>query len=234
MTGLECFLDGFNLIRRPGLRRYFIIPGLINAVVLTLLVVLSYSHFDDWVAMIMAWFPDWMVALYWLVWGIALIVLLVLILFVFTFVANIIASPFNAILSIKVEEALTGSAPESTVSPWLILPRSVARELLKFLYILPRLLGLLLITVIPVINTVAPFLWILFGAWMMSIQYADYAADNNDVSFRELKSRLGARRLDALMFGLPAYLLLTVPVVNLILMPIGVAGGTRFWVEHLR
>ncbi len=100
--------------------------------------------------------------------------------------------------------------------------------------ILPMLLGLLLITVIPVSNAVAPFLWILFGAWMMSIQYADYAADNNDVSFKALQSRLGARRFDALMFGLPAYLLLTVPVVNLILMPIGVAGGTRFWVEHLR
>ena len=45
---------------------------------------------------------------------------------------------------------------------------------------------------------------------------------------------MSARRFDALMFGLPAYLLLTVPIVNLILMPIGVAGGTRFWVEHLR
>ena len=175
-----------------------------------------------------------MSALYWLVWGISLIVLLVLILFVFTFVANIIASPFNAILSIKVEQVLTGAAPVSTVSPWLILPRSVARELGKLRYILPRLLGLLLITIIPVINTVAPFLWVLFGAWMMSIQYADYAADNNDVSFGELQSRMRARRFDALMFGLPAYLLLTVPVVNLILMPIGVAGGTRFWVEHLR
>jgi len=96
------------------------------------------------------------------------------------------------------------------------------------------LLGLLLITIIPVINTVAPFLWVLFGAWMMSIQYADYAADNNDISFAELQSRIRARRFDAFMFGLPAYLLLTVPVVNLILMPIGVAGGTRFWVEHLR
>ncbi len=234
MTGLECFFDGFNLIRRPGLRRYFIMPGLINAVVLTLLVVLSYAHFDDWVAIIMAWFPGWMGALYWLIRGIAFIVLIVLILFVFTFLANMIASPFNAILSIKVEQALTGSAPESSVSLWLILPRSVARELAKLLYILPRLLGLLLITVIPVINAVAPFLWILFGAWMMSIQYADYAADNNDVSFKALKSRLGANRFDALMFGLPAYLLLTVPVVNLILMPIGVAGGTRFWVEHLR
>jgi CysZ protein len=234
MTGLECFLDGFQLIRRPGLRRYFIVPCLINAVVLTLLVVLSYSHFGDWVAIIVAWFPDWMSALYWLVWGISLIVLLVLILFVFTFVANIIASPFNAILSIKVEQVLTGAAPVSTVSPWLILPRSVARELGKLRYILPRLLGLLLITIIPVINTVAPFLWVLFGAWMMSIQYADYAADNNDVSFGELQSRMRARRFDALMFGLPAYLLLTVPVVNLVLMPIGVAGGTRFWVEHLR
>jgi len=234
MTGLQCFLDGFQLIRRPGLRRYFVVPCLINAVVLTLLAGLSYTHFDDWVGLIMGFFPDWMAALYWLVWGIALIVLLVLILFVFTFVANIIASPFNAILSIKVEQALTGSAPQSSVSPWLILPRSLAREVVKFLYILPRLLGLLLITIIPVINTVAPFLWVLFGAWMMSIQYADYAADNNDVSFSELKSRLGSRRFDALMFGLPAYLLLTVPVVNLILMPIGVAGGTRFWVEHLR
>jgi CysZ protein len=96
------------------------------------------------------------------------------------------------------------------------------------------LLGLLLITIIPVINTVAPPLWVLFGAWMMSIQYGDYAADNNDVSFRELQSRMSARWFDALMFGLPAYLLLTVPVVNLILMPVGVAGGTRFWVEHLR
>ena len=199
MTGLECFLDGFQLISRPELRRYFIIPCVINAVVLTLLVVISYSRFDGWVYIIMGWFPCWMSALYWLVWSISLIVLLVLFLFVFTFVVNIIASPFNAVLSIKVEEALTGSEPKSAVSPWLILPRSVARELWKLVYMLPRLLGLLLITIVPVINMAAPFLWILFGAWMMSIHYLDYAADNNDVSFRELQLRMRARRLDALM-----------------------------------
>lgn len=234
MNGLECFLDGFKLIRRPGLRRYFVIPIIINALVLTGLVAVSYTHFGGWVELIMGWFPDWMVALYWLVSGIALSVLLVLILFVFTFVANIMASPFNAVLSIRVEQALTGLVPVSTVSPWLILPRSMVRELGKLLYVLPRLLGLLLITIIPVVNMVAPFLWGLFGVWMMSIQYTDYAADSNDVSFGELKLKLGSRKLDALMFGLAAYLLLTIPIVNLILMPVGVAGGTRFWVEHLR
>ena len=234
MTGLDCFLDGFQLIRLPGLRKYFIVPCIINAVVMMLLLVVVYSRFEFLVGIIMDLLPNWMSALYWLVWGISLIGLLILFLFAFTFLVNIIASPFNSILSTKVEQLLTGSAQESTVSPWLIVPRSVGRELSKIVYVLPRLLGLILITIIPVINLVAPFLWVLFGAWMISIQYVDYAADNNGVSFEKLKSRMSEKRFDALMFGLPAYLLLMVPLVNLILMPIGVAGGTRFWVEHLR
>ncbi|MBO6566210.1 MAG: sulfate transporter CysZ [Pseudomonadales bacterium] len=234
MTGLDCFLNGFSLILKPGLRQYFVIPILINTVVLLLLAGTGYQYFNSWIDIIMGWFPDWMSALYWLVWIIALLVVLVLVLFLFTFIANIIASPFNALLSIKVEEQLTGSPPVSNVSIWMVLPRTIAREVMKLFYVIPRLLFLVILTVIPVVNTVSPFLWVLFGAWMMAIQYADYGADNNDLSFGELKDRLGECRMDAVMFGLPAYLLLTVPVVNLILMPVGVAGGTRFWVEHLR
>ncbi|MBO6555401.1 MAG: sulfate transporter CysZ [Pseudomonadales bacterium] len=234
MTGLDCFLNGFSLILKPGLRQYFVIPILINTVVLLLLAGTGYQYFNSWIDIIMGWFPDWMSALYWLVWIIALLVVLVLVLFLFTFIANIIASPFNALLSIKVEEQLTGSPPVSNVSIWMVLPRTIAREVMKLFYVIPRLLFLVILTVIPVVNTVSPFLWVLFGAWMMAIQYADYGADNNDLSFGELKDRLGGCRMDAVMFGLPAYLLLTVPVVNLILMPVGVAGGTRFWVEHLR
>jgi CysZ protein len=233
MTGLDCFLDGFSLIRKPGLRRYFVVPVIINATVLIALGAFSYARFGTWVNSIINWFPEWMSALYWLVWGVSLLVLLVLLLFVFTFVANIIASPFNAVLSIKVEELISGRPPVSTVSPWMVLPRALGREVIKLLYVLPRLLGLLLITIIPVINTISPFLWILFGAWMMAIQYSDYGADNNDVSFSDLKRRLGRKRFQSVMFGFPAYLLLTIPIVNLILMPVGVAGGTRFWLEHL-
>ena len=69
---------------------------------------------------------------------------------------------------------------------------------------------------------------------MMALEYSDYGADNNDVPIRELRERLKGKRFQSLMFGLPAYFLLTVPIVNLVLMPVGVAGGTRFWVEHLK
>lgn len=234
MGGFDCFLDGFRLIRQPGLVRYVVVPTLINAVVLLALVAVSASYFNGWVDSIMGWFPDWMSAIYWLIWLLAFLIIMVLVLFCFTLIANVIASPFNAMLSIRVEERLTGNPPVSNVSVWMILPRSLAREFSKLLYVLPRLLGLLIITIIPVINAISPVLWVLFGAWMMAIQYADYGADNNDWSFSELKTTLRRRRMPAIAFGLPAYLLLTVPVINLILMPVGVAGGTRFWVEHVR
>ncbi len=80
----------------------------------------------------------------------------------------------------------------------------------------------------------SPVLWLLYGAWMMAIQYADYGADNNGVNFTELKRTLQENRLQTILFGLPAYLLLTIPGINLFVMPVSVAGGTRFWVEHLK
>ena len=104
----------------------------------------------------------------------------------------------------------------------------------KFLYYLPRLIGLIVISFIPGLNAIAPFLWVAFGAWMMAVQYTDYAADNNEVSFSDLRSRLNNRKFQSLLFGFPAYFLLAIPLINLVLIPVGVAGGTKFWIEHLR
>ena len=182
----------------------------------------------------MSLLPDWVSALYWLVWGFALIVVVLSIAFCFVFIANIISAPFNAFLSIKVEEHLTGEAPSSQGSVWGILPRTVRREIIKLLYILPRVALLFLISIIPIVNFFAPLLWIIFGGWMLVVQYTDYGADNNGVSFGDLKKKLQERRLEGLMFGVPAYLMLAIPLVNFILIPISVAGATRFWVERLK
>ena len=230
MTGFECFLNGFALLIKPGLRRFFIMPIIINALVLMLLVVASYIYFDDWIAAIMALFPDWAAGLHWLLRGMTFIILLVVLYYSFTFLANLIAAPFNALLSVRVEEALTGQTPTSELSAW----GAVAREFSKLGYLLPRLLLLLILTLIPVINFIAPLAWILFSIWMVAIQYTDYGADNNGLSFKALRTRLRKKPLHALAFGTPVWLLLIVPLVNLILMPASVAGGTRFWTEHLR
>lgn len=233
MNGLSCFLEGFRLIRVPGLRAYVIIPMAINTAVLIVLISLIYSEFDGWVEQMMAMLPDWLSFLSWLVWLLSFLAVLFLIFFGFTILANLIASPFNAILSVRVEEKLLGrSLPDVPV--WTAAWSAIRREFSKFGYLLPRLLGLVVISIIPLVNAAAPALWLLFGGWMMAIQYCDYAADNNLVSFPQLRALLARRRVQTLLFGLPVYLLLAIPGLNLILLPVAVAGGTVFWVQHLR
>ena len=155
-------------------------------------------------------------------------------LFAFTIIANIIASPFNAILSEKVGELLVPGIVRPPINLGVMIVRTITREFGKVMYLLPRLLGLVLVSLIPGVNALAPFAWILFGSWMMAVQYCDYAADNNQVSFADLRERLNGHVFQALLFGGCAYFLLAIPLVNLLLIPVAVAGGTVMWVERLR
>ncbi len=234
MNGIDCFVEGLKLIRQPGLRRYVVIPLIINVLVLSAAIFYGVNQYEAWMTYVDSSLPDFLSFLGGAVAVLGIIIGLALLLYTFTIVANIIAAPFNAILSVKVEEKITGQILTSNTSLHLVLVRSVTREISKFLYYLPRLIVLVVISLIPGLNAIAPFLWIAFGAWMMAVQYTDYAADNNEITFAELKKRLGSNTFQALLFGIPAYFLLAIPLVNLVLIPAGVAGGTKFWIEHLR
>ena len=232
-SGVDCVFEGLSLIRQPGLRRYVIMPLAINVVLLVGITAYAVYRFEAWTSALTGYLPDWLSFLSWFVGLVAAVLVILIVLYLFTIVANVIAAPFNAILSEKVEERLTGRAPVSNVSLHLVLARSVWRELAKLGYYLPRLLGLLIVTIIPGVNALAPVLWVLFGAWMMAVEYSDYAADNNEVAFSELRRRLGRSRLQSLTFGLMVYVLLAIPLLNLVLIPAAVAGGTSFWVRRL-
>jgi len=232
---MHYLFEGLGLIRQPGLRVYVIIPLIINVLVFFLLFGYGISLVDGWLTTAMADLPEWMSFMYWLVWLLVVITAVLIWFFCFTIVANLIASPFNALLSVKVEERLTGEIQPGGNFKSLIavLPRTLAREFSKLLYYLPRLIGLMLITIIPGVNFLAPFLWLLFGAWMMAVQYTDFGADNNNVSFKELRQRLSEERMTSLSFGIIVYLMIAIPLLNLVVMPAAVAGGTVFWVERL-
>jgi len=49
-----------------------------------------------------------------------------------------------------------------------------------------------------------------------------------------LRKRLEDRPMQALLFGLIVYFVIAIPVINLVLIPVAVAGGTVYWVEQLR
>lgn len=225
---------GFSLVMAPGLRSFVIVPLAINISLFALAIYLLVMQFSNWVSYWLNWMPDWLGFLDWLLWPVFALLILVSVYFSFGIVANFIAAPFNGILAERVEQRLRGATPID--DSWKVLlasvPRALQREVAKLIYMLPRFLLVLLITLIPVINLISPLLWFLFGAWMMAIQYCDYPMDNNRLSFTQLRQHLKQRRLTSLGFGGLTSAGMMVPLLNLVIMPAAVVGATIFWVEE--
>lgn len=235
--GFSYLLRGFRMLRQPGLRRYVAVPVTVNIVVFAALVTLLLRQFERWMAELMAWLPDWLDFLSWLLWPLLVLLLLVVVFYSFSVVANFIASPFNGVLAEKVELMLTGeSPPESVGFGGLIrdLPRSLGKELRKLGYYIPRALAILVVMFIPVLNISTPLLWFLLGAWMMAIEYCDYPMDNHRYTLARVRQRIGDRRLTSFGFGAGVMAGTMVPFLNLLIMPAAVCGATLYWVERLR
>ncbi|MEC7518081.1 MAG: sulfate transporter CysZ, partial [Pseudomonadota bacterium] len=153
------------------------------------------------------------------------------------FVVLFLTSPFHGLLAEKVEEQVTGEAIQnesSVVQVALSVPRGFLRELQKLFHYLPMALLVVIISVIPGLNFAAPLLWIILGAWMMSLQFIDYPMDNHRLAFREVREACSARRGTSIGFGVIVAFVSGIPILNLALIPAAVAGATLLWCDELR
>lgn len=234
VRGAGYLLRGAAMLPQPGIRHFVLVPLLVNVLLFIGATWLLIGRFDVLLEYWMGFVPDMLSFLYWFFWLLFSLLILVGVYYGFAIVANLIAAPFNGFLAEKVEKQLRGATltDEGWAEVVKMIPRALQRELHKLAYYLPRFLLLLVITFIPGLNLLAPVLWFLFGAWMMSIQYCDYPMDNNKVSFAQMKQLLKARRITSIGFGSLVQLGMLVPVVNLLLMPAAVVGATIFWVEE--
>jgi len=256
--GVDALLYGARLLTRPQLRRFVLVPLLINLVLFVALTSVMLSqigglvdylsglvsnspvdteHMSWWKA-IMANGAAWLASVFhWLAWLIAIVVALLFLFvygYLFSVITNIIAAPFNGFLAEKVEEMLTGKAPPAESLPSMVW-RTLGREMRKLLYFLGWGLLILLVSLITSWTVFIPaVLGALWGAWCMAIQYVDYPLDNHQRPFDELKRVLRRRKLTTLSFGGAVMLAKMVPILNIFVMPAAVAGGTALWIERLR
>ncbi|HTO20292.1 MAG TPA: sulfate transporter CysZ [Pseudomonas sp.] len=235
LSGPQYLRQGLSLVLSPGLRLFVLLPLLVNLIVFAVLIVLAVQQFGQWVDYFMPSLPDWLAFLEYLLWPLFVALVLLIVFFTFTLLANLIAAPFNGFLAEKVEVVVRGEDPFPTFR-WgelaAMVPRTLGREMRKLAYFLPRALALLILSLIPGVNLLAAPLWLLFGIWMMAVQYIDYPADNNKLGWNEMLDWLRARRWQSLGFGGITYAALLVPGLNILMMPAAVAGATVFWVRE--
>lgn len=236
-NGLYYFIQGWRLMLQPGVKRFILMPLLINFLIIGTAFYYIYQQINDVINWTLSYLPSWLHWLTYLMWPLIFISTLVFFGYFFTTLANIIAAPFNGMLSSKLESILTNTTPDD--DSWETLAkdfvRSFQREFQNLAYYIPRLIGILLLFFVPIIGQiVAPILLFLFNAWMMSIQYNDYAFDNNRISFPTMKNRLKKDRFNNLIFGSCINIFTMIPIVNLFIMPASVCGGTLQWVKKYR
>ncbi|RLV58836.1 sulfate transporter CysZ [Parashewanella curva] len=236
-SGVNYFLDGLKLIRQPGLRSFVFIPLTINILLFATAFYFAFGQLQvlfDWLD---SQLPEILSWLHFLLWPLAIIIMLISMSFVFSSVMNWLAAPFNGLLAEKVEQKLTEKPMYTggTVDLLKDLPRILGREWQKLKYYLPRALLVLLLFFVPVLGqTVFPFVWFAFSAWMMAIQYCDYPFDNHKVKFDDMKFALKNTKGSSFSFGATVALVSMIPIVNFIVMPVAICGATAMWVDKYR
>jgi CysZ protein len=229
-------IEGFKLLWHRRIRWLVIIPLLINILLFSAVTWVAGIWVGDWLNWLTASVPEWLQWLAWIIWLLFSLLVLVVYAFTFTLFANLIGSPFYGIIAERVIAMQRGDSdptPQTLTILLAIARDSFLRELQILAYLLPRTIGVLLVTFIisfiPIINIAAPLIAGSWGAWTLAIQYFDYPADADQVAFREVRQMAGKQRWLSLGFGFSALGAAAIPVLNLLLLPATVIGGTLLW-----
>jgi len=238
VSGFLLPFQGLKLALAPGIRKFVLVPLLLNILVFGLLAYLAGHYFDTFMG---HYLPEdsWLSVIRPVLWLLFAVFYMVAVFYGFTIIANLISSPFNGILAAKIEGQLTGKEPpEAETNLLKAIGPAISGELQKLGYFFARAIPLLLLfamsAIIPGLNIVVSIAWILFGFWFLAIEYADYPMGNYEMRPREQRSHLRQKRLKSIAFGAGVTTMMMVPILGFMAMPAAVAGATLYWVNDLK
>ncbi|GAL14874.1 sulfate transporter CysZ-type [Vibrio astriarenae] len=234
---IRLFFHGLQLAFSPGIRRFVLLPLLANVILVGGALWYLFSHLDGWINSMLGQLPEFLSWLSYILWPLLVITIIGTFSYFFSTLANFIAAPFNGLLAEKVEVYLIGEAinEDGLMAVVKDVPRIMAREWRKLVYILPKAIGLFILLLIPALGqTLGPILWFVFSAWILAVQYCDYPFDNHKVPFNTMRAELKSHQGKAYSFGAVVSLFTAIPILNLFVMPIAICGATSMWVNEFK
>ena len=239
-------------IKKPELLKYIAIPILVNIVVAIALysglLYFGWQIVDGvqgdvtiWLDQLIAGLPQWLGFLTYLASGVIIVIrffLVVILLIATGFVLSqfgvLLGAPWYGQLSEQLEKYRTGKVELIELDIVSDLSRAILYELKKLVLIAAVCVPLLLINFFPGIGTVISSV----GSFMLtttivSLDFLDSCLERRRLKFRQ---KLGVvfKSLPASgSFGLVCLGLISIPLVNLVTIPLCVASGTLFICDRL-
>lgn len=230
--GLTAPLQAARFLRaHPALLRYVAIPFVINVLTFALVFYFGAGLFDELTARYLSGHEGWWwQVLDWLVTLLAALVTLVLVFFSFTLVGNLIAAPFNELLSERTEQLLSGAEADT---PFAL--RRLLRDAGRSLFDEVRKLSLFVIALVLCLSlALIPFLGaplsaagsLLLTLYFLVIEYTGFVFGRKALGFAVQRRFVARRRGLWLGFALAVFALLLVPLIQLLTIPLAVVAAT--------
>lgn len=244
----EYFRKALQFAKRPELRRYILFPLAINIIVFSSLFYFSIDFVWDFFSSFLnkdfntgwhsfdnlEWLQSILAILIVIFTFLAGIALLVIMAYAFTSITHLIASPFNGMLVERLDDLYADGKVGEEIPLLSSVKRSLKREFQKISYWLIRALGLLIVHIILYFTPfviIMPFCWFLLGAWILGLEYFDYIADSRGMMFKDNIALLKNNKWHVLGFGSIMLGLTLIPIVNLVVIPIGIIAATMLWLD---
>ncbi len=247
-NGMAYFFRGFSFfVRHPRLWRYAIVPWLINLSMMLIFAVLVVRHFGavvDLAAQVIPdievshWYQQILVAM---LSGVkAAIVLAIGLTFVlvgyvvFLIIGFAVAGPFNDALSRRVEELQRGTRGSDSTHVGVLaeLRYSLVDQFRRLgLYVVCQAI-LFPINLIPIVGSLLyATLSFVISSLFIGFEFVDHSMSRRRFTFSQKQAILRQHWLLIATFGVSLFVVFLIPLMNLVLLPLGVTGGTLLYAD---
>lgn len=174
----------------------------------------------------------WSELFYVLIIVLSFIILLLICYFIMLILGGIISAPFNENISLIIEENVTGKKtdyhPGFIRDTWL----NILSELKKLLFYFSLLLIFFLIGFIPLIGSIiSVVLSTVFSFFFNSLDFFDYPMTRRYYTLKQKIKVTASKPFFTLGFGCASFLIMFLPVINVLFKPLCVVSGTAFYFE---
>ena len=216
----------------PRLYLYILLPLIITLAIFTLFTSWGIHLFQQTIVHYIprgdAWYWQILSALLWMV---AILLTTVLVFFAFTAVGNLIASPFNDLLSEKTESILNNNQKDHTPFAWRTFFaeawQTMLVEMKKIAVFLLGMLFLLLLNFLPVVGSLLyAILSIFWTILFLAVEYSGYVFTRRQMTYGLQRHIIFANFSLFMGFGTGVFCILAIPFMQLLCIPLGVVGAT--------
>ncbi|MBE9098677.1 EI24 domain-containing protein [Vacuolonema iberomarrocanum] len=184
----------------------------------------------DWFASI----PNWLaIALLWVLRLVLTVILLILTGWILLQFGVLLGAPWYGKLSEELERRQTGQMTLVEVSVTQDIWRAIAYELKKLVLSLGLGLPILLLSFVPLIAAIAAPISIAIASILVCLDFMDGALERRRLRFRD-KLGIYFKNLPATAsFGIVCLFFVSIPLINLVAIPICVTAGTLFFCDWI-